>query len=309
MLHIILGPTCSGKNALARCLAPKLNAEIISVDSMKIYCRMNIGTAKPTTAQRKAVPYHLIDIVDPNQTYNAAQFLQDCEAAMAKITKKGKLPLLAVGTPMYLKVLLYGMFTGPAQDNDIRQELEGLSQTKGPEHLHKQLARVDPAKAEQLHPNDLKRIIRALEVFRLTGQPISKLQTHFKSQTLRYPVRIIGLERDRDELYQRINDRVNRMFEQGLVKEVKSLLRKYKKLSPQAAQAVGYKEVIAHIKDGIPLTEAIDTVKKNSRHFARRQISWFHKFPEVKWIDVKETDKVDKIAKLVQEEWRGKTGK
>ncbi|MFH1227502.1 MAG: tRNA (adenosine(37)-N6)-dimethylallyltransferase MiaA [Planctomycetota bacterium] len=303
-LHIILGPTCSGKNALARCLAPKLDAEIISVDSMKIYRGMDIGTAKPSQSQRKKAVYHLIDIIELDETYNAAQFLADCENAIAAVTKKGRLPLLAAGTPMYLKVLLFGMFTGPSQDLKFRGRLEKLARAKGPDYLHQRLKLIDPAKAEQLHPNDLKRIIRALEVYRLTGQTISSLQTHFNNQTLRHPVRIIGLERDRDELYQRINVRVDRMFKQGLVDEVKSLLKKYKELSPQAVQAVGYKEVIAYIKGGSTLSDAIDTVKKNSRHFARRQLSWFHKFPDVKWIKVKGTDTADKIAKQVLREWK-----
>ena len=335
-LYIILGPTCSGKNALARHIAPELNAEIISVDSMKIYRGMDIGTAKPKRSPERAsgvpsndgtnqqkITYHLIDIIEPNEPYNAARFLQDCETAIAKIIRKGKsadssgapqglplrganrskIPLLAVGTPMYLKVLLYGMFAGPSQDSQLRQELEELARTKGAEYLHNRLKSIDPIKAGQLHPNDLKRIIRAIEVHQLTGQPISSMQTHFKKAALRCPVKIIGLEHNRAELYERINNRVDRMFKNGLVNEVKGLLKKYSALSLQAEQAVGYKEVIAHLSGKMALTETIDTVKKNSRHFARRQISWFHKFPDVKWITVAKTDTTETLAKKVKKEW------
>jgi tRNA dimethylallyltransferase len=334
MLYIILGPTCSGKNALARHLAPQLNAEIISVDSMKIYGGMDIGTAKAKRSPERASPainginsvpsndgtnqpkvtYHLIDIIAPDEPYNAARFLQDAEDAIAKIQAKGRMPLLAVGTPMYLKVLLYGMFTGPSRDANIRKELEELARTKGPEFLHNKLKSVDPVKADQLHPNDLKRIIRALEVHQLTGQPISSMQTHFKKEALRYPARIVGLEHNRAELYQRINDRVDRMFKAGLVDEVKGLLKKYGALSAQVepsdiphlcgtAQAVGYKEVIAHLDGKMTLPEAIDTVKKNTRHFARRQISWFHKFPDVKWITVSGNDTPETLAKEIKKDW------
>lgn len=284
-LRVIIGQTASGKNAVASLIASRNNYEIISVDSMKIYRGMDIGTSKAPAEQRKKVRYHLIDIADPDESYNAARFVADCERAIADISGRGLSPLLVCGTPLYLKVLLYGIFSGSGSDANIRSELEKLADDKGLDSLYQRLIKVDPAKADKIHANDRKRIIRALEVHQLTGRSISSLQTHFSRGVLRYPVTMAGLQWKPEELYQRINTRVERMFDSGLVDEVKWLVNSERGLSRQSQEAIGYKEVIMHLNGKITLDEAKEAVKKGTRYLARKQMTWFRKFPDIKWIE------------------------
>jgi tRNA dimethylallyltransferase len=297
-LRILIGQTASGKNDVAFHLAGLIDAEIISVDSMKIYRNMDIGTSKPSLEQRKKVRYHLVDIVEPYEEYNVAKFVNDCDEAIADIIKRGKKPLLVCGTPLYLKALLYGIFSGLSSSAELRAQLEKTASEKGLDFLYEQLRKIDPARVsrtDKIHPNDKKRIIRAIEVYTLSGKPISSFQTHFDKEELRYKVTMVGLRRTSEDLYQRIDTRVERMFQQGLVDEVKRLVDAPHGLSRQAEQAVGYKEVIKYLtcpaclvrveESEITLEEAKNEVKKNTRHLAKRQMTWFRRFPEIKWID------------------------
>lgn len=319
-LRILVGQTASGKNAVAFHLAGLIDAEIISVDSMKIYRGMDIGTSKPSLEQRKKPRYHLIDIVNPWESYNVAEFVKDCDSAIADIIKRGKKPLLVCGTPLYLKALLYGIFSGLSSSPELRAELEKTASEKGLDSLYEQLKKIDPARVsgtDRIHPNDKKRIIRAIEVYTLSGKPISSLQTHFNKNELRYQATIVGLKRTSEDLYQRINERVEKMFRQGLVDEVKRLVDSPHPLrgehqgsspvrdglSRQTECAVGYKEVIKYLNEELTLEQTKELIKKNTRHLAKRQMTWFRRFPEINWIECPPdaiTDQIcDKVMKAI----------
>lgn len=284
-IKILIGQTASGKKEIALHLAQHLNAEIISVDSMKIYRGMDIGTAKPGISERRQTRFHLIDIIEPSENYNVAKFVQSCDEAISEVVSRKKEPLLVVGTPMYLKALLYGIFSDLGSDSNVRNELEKVINEKGLGHLHNKLKAIDPLKAAKIHPNDKKRIIRALEVYAISGQPISSLQIHFTKEKLRYDTVMVGLRWKSEDLYQRIDERVERMFSAGLVDEVKRLTGSGKGLSPQAQQAVGYKEVIQYLNNELILAQAKEQIKNNTHHLARRQMTWFRRLPEVHWIE------------------------
>jgi len=308
MIYVLLGQTCSGKKEIAPQIAESIDAEIISVDSMKIYRGMDIGTAKASKNGRKKA--HLIDILEPYENYNVAKFVGDCDKIIADIKARGKKPLLVVGTPLYLKALLYGIFSDLGSDKQVREEWEKTAQEKGLLFLYEQLRKIDPLKAGKIHPNDKKRIIRALEVHAVSGKPISSLQTHFNRNELRYKTVIAGLKWEPKELYKRIDERIERMFASGLVDEVRGLI-KDKPLGKQAAQAVGYKEIIDYLDPvGSPFPndfgngmtpvgaitsngvdkkitqeQAEEHVKKNTRYLARKQMTWFRGFPGVRWVE------------------------
>ena len=301
VISILLGQTASGKKGIAFQLAKLINAEIISVDSMKVYRRMDIGTAKPSIAERRRVKCHLIDIVEPFEDYNAARFVSDCDRAISGIVERGKMPLLLVGTPMYLKALLYGIFSDLHTNKELRLELEKTAQANGSAFLHEQLKLVDPARADKIHPNDLKRIIRALEVYSVSGKTISSLQVHFSRNELRYDVKIVGLKWSNEELYKRIDARIDKMIKAGLIDEVKSLVCATKGLSPQAEQAVGYKEVIQYLNNKLTLEQTIDLLKKNTHHLARKQMTWFRRLPDVHWVECSDKKSSASILEVVTE--------
>jgi tRNA dimethylallyltransferase len=273
----IIGPTASGKSELAHALARRSGAEILSVDSMQVYRGMDIGTAKPTARERGEVPYHLIDVVDANQTFTAVRFVELADAVIAAAEH----PLIAVGgTPLYFKALFEGIFDGPGQDAALREKLREL----GNAELHRRLSQVDPPAAQRIHLNDTKRLIRALEVYELTGRPISSMQTEWSGEHARYPVRWIGLQWDREALNRRINARVKLMIEAGWLDETRSLLDRFGSLSETAAEATGYAELIAHLRNQQSLDDAVEQIKIATRQLARRQMKWFRRFTNVQWI-------------------------
>lgn len=292
---LILGVTASGKGSLAFELAKYLDAEIISIDSMKVYRRMNIGTAKPSTEKRSRIPYHLIDIVEPSDSFSVGSFLQLAQETIAQITARGKKIVAVGGTALYIKALLYGLFEGPGSNPEIRDELDRQAQTLGLEALHKKLSALDPAAATKIHPNDRKRIFRALEVYELTNKPISSFQNQFDSPAPLSGWTIIGLRREKDSESRRINLRVKMMIEAGLVDEVKSLLAEPLPLSMQAASAIGYAEIIDHLKGNTPLEDAVEQIKINTRRFAKHQRTWFRRFPNINWLDISEDTAPDQI--------------
>ena len=297
---LILGVTASGKGRLAFQLAKKLDAEILSIDSMKVYRRMDIGTAKPSKDAQKQINYHLIDIVEPSESFSVDKFLNLADVAIKEIESKGK-PVVAVGgSAMYIKALLYGIFEGPGSNDQIRQSLkEQIAQTSL-EELHKALAAVDPDAADRIHRNDEKRIIRAMEVYLLTGKPISSFQQQFDLPAPKGNWKIIGLRREKDEENRRMNARVKKMLQLGLVDEVKSLLAEEKPLSLQARSAIGYAEIIDHLQGKETLEKSVEKIKINTRRFAKAQRTWFKTFKNIHWLDITEDDTTEQLlAKIV----------
>jgi len=298
---LITGVTASGKGRLAFDLACEIDAEIISVDSMKVYKRMDIGTAKPPKEAREKIRYHLIDIVEPSESFSIGRYLELTNEAITDIKSRGKTVIAVGGTALYIKALLYGLFEGPGSDEKIRKELKQQAETLGLEKLYSELEKIDPDAAERIHPNDEKRIIRALEVYQLTGKPISDFQQQWPKvqnakQTLLHKFKIIALRRQKQVESRRINSRVKKMIDDGLVDEVKSLLAEDEPLSKQAASAIGYVEIIDYLKGKTALEDAIELIKKNTRHLAKHQRTWFKTFPDVNWLDIEEDDNNETIV-------------
>jgi tRNA dimethylallyltransferase len=301
----LTGPTASGKTEVGMELARHIDAEIISLDSMALYRGMDIGTAKPTSQQRRAVPHHLLDILEPADEFSVAQYLEAAEAAAIEIRARGKQDLFVGGTALYLKALLRGIFSGPTADWRLRRELEEVARVDGPEALHRRLQEVDPAAAAKLHPNDLRRIIRALEVHQTTGQPISSLQRQFDQGRPAEQCRVFVLHWPREQLDQRLRQRVDEMFAAGLVDEVRSLLShgstdlSSAALSRTASQAVGYKEVLDFLNGQRDLPATIELVKLRTRRFAKRQLTWFRSLSECRWIAVGDPFRPAEIARQI----------
>ena len=292
---LILGVTASGKGGLGLGLAKKLGGEVVSVDSMKVYRRMDIGTAKPSGQSQSAVKHHLIDVVEPSESFSVAEFLELADAAIADINGRGK-PVIAVGgTALYIKAMLYGLFEGPGTDEAIRKNLKEKITRFGLADLHAELARIDSEAAERIHPNDEKRIVRAMEVFELTGRPISSFQRQFDQPRPVRDFKVIGLRREKEDASGRINRRVKKMVEAGLVEEVRGLLAEKDPLSKQAACAIGYAEVINHLRGEIGLDETVELIKKNTRKLAKGQRTWFKTFRDVAWLDLERDETVENL--------------
>ena len=294
----ILGCTASGKGTLARALAAELGGEIVSVDSMKVYRGMDIGTAKPTVDQRAAVPHHLIDVLDPWESFSAARFVELADRAVAEIHARNRPAIAVGGTMLYFKCFYEGMFAGPSADPALRAEIRARAEREGLDALHAELKRVDPAAAARIHHHDLRRIERALEVFQLTGQPISELQQQWDGVSIRRPEwdwRLIGLRRARESASRRINERVRRMVAAGLVEEARRIWSDPRGISDQARRAVGYAELFDHFADRMGLDEALEQIKINSRRLAKQQRTWLKRLARVNWIDVEEDDDIASI--------------
>lgn len=282
----LTGATASGKSKTSLELAKQINAEIISLDSMAIYRGMDIGTAKPPVADRGDVPHHLIDIREPNETFSTSQYRDAAIETIQAIRGRGKEVLFVGGTALYLKALLRGMFEGPPADWEFRKQIEKEIEESGGEFLHERLQMVDPVAAHNIHPNDHRRIIRALEVFSSTGKPISHWQMEFDDPTPAEQCRVFAIRHQRDILHQRIEQRVGSMFESGLIEEVRGLLDKHGELSHTATQAVGYREIIAHLAGEHTEEETRELVLIRTRRFARHQETWFRNLTECRWIDL-----------------------
>lgn len=283
-IYILTGPTACGKTNIAIKIAEHAKIEIVSADSMLVYRGMDIGTEKPSRDIRDRIPHHLIDIVEPWEEYNVGRYIKDFDSTVCKLNEQGKPFIVVGGTALYLKAIMDGLFEGPSADWEYRKYLKSVAIEKGPEYLHRMLADIDPETAGKLHANDLKRIIRALEVFKKTGCRMSSFQTQFGHKNPRYDCIVVAIDYDRNVLYGRIEERVDRMFQRGLVDEVHVLLDKPQKLSKQASQALGYKEVIDFFNGKYTLLEVIETIKKRTRRFAKRQMTWFRSFSDVLWI-------------------------
>jgi tRNA dimethylallyltransferase len=293
------GPTASGKTAVAIELAQRIGAEIISMDSMAVFRGMDVGTAKPGPALREVVPHHLLDIVDPDCDFSLANFVQLAHAAAAEIRSRGRQVLLVGGTPLYLKALLRGVFTGPAANWEFRLQLERDIENFGVQALHERLQLVDPLAAAKLHPHDKRRIVRALEVSRQVGTPLSHLQTQFDESQSRHRPKVFALQWPRAILHQRIEDRVEAMFQNGLVAEVSGLLERHGVLSRTATQAVGYREVLEFLRGERDLVATKEKVKARSRQFARRQETWYRSLDECTRIDITDAMQPAEISRQI----------
>lgn len=300
----ILGCTASGKAAVARTLAPGLGAEILSIDSMKVYRGLDIGTAKPGAAERATLPHHLIDVVDPWEHFSAARFVELADAIVAQVHARGR-PVLAVGgTIMYFKFFYEGVFEGPAADPALRSGLRARAAREGTPALHADLSRVDPQAAQRIHPHDLKRIERALEVHQLTGAPISGLQQQWSGGQRRRPEwnwQVFGLRRERGDSNRRINERVRRMVAGGLIEEARSAWSDPRGLGDGPRQAVGYKELFEHFAGRCTLDEAVERIKINSRRLAKHQRTWLRRLSDADILDVAEDEPPEQTAARLTE--------
>jgi tRNA dimethylallyltransferase len=287
---LILGVTASGKGRLAFELAESIGAEIISIDSMKVYRRMDIGTAKPPKEARQHVKYHLIDIIEPSDSFSVGAFINAASDAIEQINNRNSKIVAVGGTALYIKSLLYGLFDGAGTDEHIRTKLRERIEADGLAELHRELTKIDPAAAERINPNDAKRIVRALEVYQLTGKPISHFQKQWQQHQIKHNWTIIGIRREKADASSRINKRVKKMISAGLVDEVKSLLDEEKPMSKQARYAIGYAEIIEHLSGRKNLEDSIELIKINTRRLAKGQRTWFKTFQDVHWLDVAEDE-------------------
>ena len=288
-LLCLLGPTAVGKTEIAIQLAQHLDAEIISVDSRQIYRQMDIGTAKPTPEEQQAARHHLIDCVDISRPFSVADYQSLADTAIADIQNRGKQVLLVGGAGLYFRAIVDGLFEGPGADPALRKRLEEEAAQFGVDALHKRLQTYDPESAERIHPNNLVRVIRALEVYELTGTPMSELQQQWHPNKQRYPFIAFGLTMPRALLYRRIEQRVDVMLANGLIAEVESLLASGYARNSVALQSFGYRELIAYLDGDCTYLEAISQLKQNTRRFAKRQLTWFRKDTRIEWLDREST--------------------
>ena len=290
-LVVVVGPTGAGKSSLAIALAKRCAGEVLSADSMQVYRGMDIGTGKVTAAERDGVPHHLLDVLNPDEEMTAAVFAQRADQVVADAAKRNAPLVVAGGTMLYVRVLLYGIFEGPGADEAIRARLIaeaealGGAEKNGAQLLWQRLETIDSASADKIDPQDLRRIVRALEVYELTGEPLSvhHKRHNFHDQKTRYRVRLVGLSPERELLYERINQRVDRMVDSGLVDEVRALRSAGYTATLRSQRAIGYAELHEHLENGTDLGEATSLIKRNSRRYARRQLSWYRRDQEIVW--------------------------
>ena len=283
---VIGGPTASGKTALSIELAKKINGEIISADSMQVYREMNIGTAKVTKEEADGIKHYLIDIVNPNERYTVSDFKKDSERAIEEILKKGKTPIVVGGTGLYIDSLIYGIeYQDMEFDIEYRNMLMDQAETEeGLKSLYEQATKIDPEAMEKITPNDKKRIVRVLEIYKATGKNKTEQEKISRINGVKYDYKVFIVNMDREKLYNRINLRVDLMIENGLIEEVENIYKKYNEF-PTAMQGLGYKEVVEYLEGQITKEEMIEKIKKESRHYAKRQLTWFRKDDSFIWLD------------------------
>ncbi len=286
LLLVVLGPTASGKSALAITLAEKFSGEIVSCDSVAVYREFDIGTAKPSRAQRAAVPHHLLDIVAPDETFTAGDYSRRARAAIAEISERGRLPIVVGGTGLYLRALLEGLFAGPQRSEDLRERLRERAAERGSPYLHRMLLRLDPAAAAKIHTNDAPKLIRAIEVCVASHDRMSELWKRQASDPLRgFRILRIGLSPPRELLYQRINLRAQQMFESGLVEETERLLERYGARPLIPLESLGYRQARQYLGGELTREQAIAAAQQGHRNYAKRQLTWFRREPDVAWLE------------------------
>lgn len=294
---VIVGPTCSGKTNLSLKLAELIPSEIISADSRQIYKYLNIGTAKPIKIQLGIVAHHLIDILDPSENYDASLFEKDAEKVIEEIFNKDKTPIVVGGSGLYIQALIDGIFTTADKDEDYRKGLLQNRKEFGNDFLYEELKKIDSESASRMLPQNWKRVMRALEVYHTTGEPIWKHhQKQLSSKEKKYLFKQFGLNWERKILYENIDKRVDEMIEQGFVDEVKNILSKGYDKNLNSLNTVGYKEIIQFLEKEISLDRAVELIKRNTRHYAKRQLTWFRKDKRIQWFDVSDINQIDKIV-------------
>ena len=306
-LFILAGPTAVGKTEISIKLAKKLNGEIISCDSMQIYKEMDIGSAKITKEEMKGIEHYLVDIINPSEEFSVAQFKEYAEDAIRKIYDKNKIPMVVGGTGLYINSLIYNYsFGDTSKDEKYREYLSSLAEQNGKDYVHDMLKKIDEDSFQKLYPNDLKRVIRALEVYKTTGKTMSEYLAEQNIYDIPYNVYYYVLTMNREKLYERINKRVDIMMEKGLLEEVIALKNKGYTEDMQSMKGIGYKELLYHLKGEISLEKSIDMIKQFSRNYAKRQLTWFRKDPRVVWVDKDRFNDDDEVAKFIEEDFKRK---
>lgn len=299
-LLVLTGPTGIGKTAISIDIAKKLKGEIISADSMQIYRYMDIGTAKITLEEMDSIPHYMLDIVYPDEEFTVADFKNKSEKYIEKINKSGKLPILTGGTGLYLNSIVYELkFTKVEANEELRKEYDYLADMYGNQYIHDELYKVDAISANRININDRQRIIRALEIFYETGKPMSYYNKNFRKETEKYNLTMIGLTMDRAKLYSRINKRVDFMIEEGLIDEVRKLMDMGYSTELVSMQGIGYKEIISYLEGEAKLDETIEILKRNTRRYAKRQLTWFRRDNRIKWIDINQYDSIEEVSETI----------
>jgi tRNA dimethylallyltransferase len=287
LLVVILGPTASGKSALAISLAERFSGEIVSCDSVAVYRNFEIGTAKPSLADRARIPHHLIDVAEPGVPFTAGEYARQARVALADIAQRSHLPIVVGGTGLYLRALLEGLFPGPQRSDRLRERLRSRATERGSEYLHRILQRLDPVSAAKIHPNDAPKLIRAVEVCLTSRGPMSELWREHGRDPLRgFRILRIGLNPPREQLYDRINRRAAQMFADGLIAETQSLLQRYgdaRAVTP--IHSLGYQQALQHLRDELTLDQAIAACQQGHRNYAKRQLTWFRREPDATWLE------------------------
>ena len=296
---VLVGPTASGKTALALSIARKISVEIISADSRQIYKYLTIGTAKPSEKELHQVPHHFIDLLEPDQKFNAGDFQEQGRKIISQILDKKKLPIIVGGTGLYVQAIVDGFFEQPEISGEVREQLEFRLEREGKEALFKELQSIDPESAQTMDASKYRRVIRALEIFHETGTPISQFHKQHKVNTM-YDAHFYGLNWERSKLYERINNRVDKMFAEGFLDEVKQLKAMGFDDRFQSLQTVGYKEAFAFLRNEISKERMIELMKQNTRRFAKRQLTWFRKEERIQWFDISAEDQIDEISNTIR---------
>lgn len=307
-LVVLTGPTAIGKTAVSIAFAKAIDGEILSADSMQVYRGMDIGSAKITKEEMQGVPHHLLDILEPEESFDVMQFQQLAKEAIAGIYDRGHIPILTGGTGFYIQAVLYDIVFTEETDSNIRKALEAEAEEKGVEYLHRKLQEVDPVTAENLHPNNKKRVIRALEFYELNGYPLSAHNEREHQRISPYLFRYYILHEKRDVLYERIEKRVDEMLDRGLVEEVQALKNKGLTRNMVSMQGLGYKEILDYLNGACTLEEAVETIKKETRHFAKRQLTWFRREKEVTWVDKADFPDNDALTECLLQDFQKNIG-
>ncbi len=306
-LFNLVGLTACGKKKIGIAIAERIDAEIISLDSMKVYRGMDIGTAKPSPEDRSRAVFHMLDILDPTQSFSVGSFLETAREHVESIHGRGKEVLFLGGTAFYLNCLLNGLFTAPESDPLIRDELLREARAMGTAHLHGRLRGADPASADKIHKNDIKRLVRALEVIRVTGKPLSWLKTHRTTRIIDNPARTVGLRWPLAKLEERIRERTARMLAKGLVDEVRTILEG-SEFGPESGKAIGYREIISHIKGDLTRGEAEEEINRNSLKFVKKQETWYRRFPEIRWFELRSSEDAGRVVEEAADYFSGESG-
>lgn len=299
-LVILLGPTAIGKTSTSIELAKSLNGEIISSDSMQIYKYMNIGSAKILDKEKKGIPHYIVDLVDIDEEFSVSDYKRKAEDYIDDINKRNKIPIVTGGTGLYINSLVYDLnFTEVAANDRFRGEMEDFAKKNGNKALHKKLQTIDIESADRIHPNDIKRVIRALEIYNETGNTMTHYNQNFRTPVDRYNLAMIGLNMNRETLYERINNRVDDMIDKGLIEEVKSIINMGYDPNLVALQGIGYKEIIMYLEDKTSLEESINLIKQKSRNYAKRQLTWFRRDNRIKWFNRDEFNSDTELNKVI----------